>query len=57
MTNKPVFTLRMDNEILDKIKTIAEISKRSTSMQIEYAVQQFIYEYEKVNGKIETKKS
>jgi Ribbon-helix-helix protein, copG family. len=53
MTNKPVFTLRMDDELLKKIKAIAQLSKRSTSMQIEYAVEKFIQDYEKVNGSLD----
>lgn len=53
MTNKPVFTLRMDEELLRKIKIIAQHSKRSTSMQIEYAVEKFIQDFEKVNGSLE----
>lgn len=53
MTNKPVFTLRMDEELLKKIKLIAQHSKRSTAMQIEYAVERFIQDFEKVNGTIE----
>ena len=59
MYNKSVFTLRMENELLNKIKLIADLSKRSTSMQIEYAVEKFIQDYEKVNGelKMENKKS
>lgn len=51
-TNKPVFTLRMNENVLEKIKIIAEKSKRSTSMQVEYAVEAFIKDYEKVNGVI-----
>ncbi len=54
MTNKPVFTLRMDEEILNKIKIIAQQSKRSTSMQIEYAVEKFIQDFEKVNGSLDS---
>lgn len=53
MTNKPVFTLRMDEDLLRKIKIIAQHSKRSTAMQIEYAVEKFIQDFEKVNGSID----
>ncbi len=53
-TNKKVFTLRLKDENFDKIKYIADKSKRSIAMQIEYLIEQSIDEYEKQHGKIIT---
>lgn len=52
-TSKPVFTLRVNNKILKKIKIIAKDSKRSTAMQIELALEEYIKDYEKIKGKID----
>lgn len=51
-TNKRVFTLRLQDENFEKIKVIAEKSKRSIAMQIEYILEQYIERYEKENGNI-----
>ena len=50
---KESFTLRITPEILTKVKKIAEIEKRTTATQIEYALEIFIKDYEKINGKID----
>jgi hypothetical protein len=53
-TTKRVYTLRLsEKEIFDKIKKIAETNKRSIAMQIEYALEIYIKDYEKINGKID----
>lgn len=52
-TNKRVFTLRLQDNNFEKIKAIAEKSKRSIAMQIEYILEQYIDRYEKENGDIE----
>jgi hypothetical protein len=53
-TNKRVFTLRLQDENFDKIKYIADKSKRSIAMQIEYLIELYIEKYEKDNGSIPT---
>lgn len=54
-TDKRQFTLRLQDDNFEKIKLIAEKSKRSIAMQIEYILEQFIEKYEKENGEIEVK--
>lgn len=56
-TDKRQFTLRLQDENFDKIKYIAEKSKRSIAMQIEYIIEQYIEGYEKENGSINTQKN
>ncbi len=53
---KRVFTLRVDDELYDKIKVIADKNKRSLNGQIELLIEQCIVEFEKKNGMIEMKK-
>ncbi|NPV93205.1 MAG: Arc family DNA-binding protein [Firmicutes bacterium] len=49
-TYKRQFTLRMQEEIYEKIKYIASKERRSIAMQIEYAIEYFIASYEKERG-------
>lgn len=52
-TDKRQFTLRLKEDIHEKIKFIADKNKRSLTMQIEYVIEQHINQFEKENGKIE----
>lgn len=52
-TAKPIFTLRVEHIVLKKIKIIAKENKRSTAMQIELALEEYIKDYEKIKGKID----
>lgn len=47
------FSLRVSENLLDKIKYIAEQNKRSANKEIEFALEQYIRKYEAENGKIE----
>lgn len=49
---KQAFTVRLPKQDFLKIKTIAEIDKRTLQMQIEFVVSQFIKKYENENGTI-----
>lgn len=52
-TTKRAFTLRLSEEtVFNKVKKIAELNKRSTAMQIEYILEQFIRDYERINGEV-----
>lgn len=42
MSDEKRFTLRMDQELFDRIQRIAEKNKRSVAKQIEYILQQQI---------------
>lgn len=49
-----VFSLRLDEETHEKLRLICEKQSRSQNKQMEYIVRQFISDYEKVNGTIES---
>ncbi|MCI8496973.1 MAG: hypothetical protein HFE85_01815 [Clostridiales bacterium] len=51
-TYKRVFTLRMKDEIFDKLGLLATKEHRSLCNYIEYIVLQYLNEYEKVHGEI-----
>lgn len=48
------FTMRLKELDYDKMKVISEEQNRSMNKQIETILQQFIRDYEKVNGEIDT---
>ncbi|NLK87799.1 MAG: Arc family DNA-binding protein [Clostridiaceae bacterium] len=52
--DKTRFTLRLDEQIYNKIKVISELDRRSINAQIEFFLEQSIEEYEKQHGKIDT---
>lgn len=52
-TDKRVFTLRLKEENFAKIKYIADKSKRSIAMQIEYLIEQHIEQFENEKGIIQ----
>lgn len=52
MSEKFITSIRLDCELMGKLKIIAEIEKRSLNMQIEYALEYYIKEYEKLHGEI-----
>lgn len=47
------FSLRVRDEQYAKLKSISNEKGRSMNKQIEQLIQQYIKDYEKVNGKIE----
>lgn len=47
------FSLRISEELLDKVKYIAEKNKRSANKEIEFALEQYVEAYETEHGKIE----
>lgn len=46
-------TLRINSKDYEKIQIIAKRQQRSVNKQLLFIINQFINEYEKVNGKIE----
>lgn len=48
------FSMRLKETDYSKIKIISEVQNRSMNKQIETILQQFIKDYEKVNGEIDT---
>lgn len=51
-SKKPMFTLRTDQENLDKLQLIAEKENRTANKELEHILKNYIMEYEKINGEI-----
>lgn len=49
MKEKIATSIRLDNNLMKKLKIIAEKEKRSLNMQIEFSLEYYIREYEKLN--------
>lgn len=52
-SEKPRFTIRADQEILDKIGYIAEKNERNTTQEIVFLIKQRITQYESKHGPIQ----
>lgn len=50
-----VSQIRLDEELAEKLKHIAESKERSLNAQINYILRQYVQDYEKINGKIKEK--
>lgn len=48
------YALRLEEKSYQKVKSIAKKQARSVNKQIEFIITQFLADYERVNGKIET---
>ncbi len=53
-TNKRVFTLRLSDEVFDKIGVLATSEHRSMTNYIEYVLMRHLEEVEKEHGSIQT---
>ena len=51
------FSLRVSEALLDKIKYIADMNKRSANKEIEFVLEQYIRKYEAEFGEIEIQKN
>ena len=51
------FTLRAEEETMDKIKAIADKEGRTANKQIEYILKLYVDNYETTNGTINTNKT
>jgi hypothetical protein len=49
----PIFTLRIPEELMNRIRYISEQNKRSANKEIEFALTRYVADYEKAIGKIE----
>ena len=56
-TNKRVFTLRLTDEVFDKIGTLATEEHRSVTNYIEYVLLKHLGEIEKERGPIKPKET
>lgn len=52
-TNIAKYTLRIDTNLLEKLKSIAAYNGRSANKEIEQIIKKYIAEFEKENGEIE----
>lgn len=48
----PRLTVRMEQELIDKVNIIAKKETRSTNQQITYILKKYIEQYEQENGRI-----
>ena len=48
----PKFTFRVDAEVLEKLRFIADSNFRTVNKELEMLVKQYIAKYEKANGAI-----
>lgn len=44
------FSVRVPDELLDKIKKLASMNKRSANKQVEYILEKYIEQWEAENG-------
>lgn len=52
-TNKIPTMLRLPEVLHSKVKTLSTLEHRSMNMEIEYALTQYVLQYEKENGPID----
>ncbi len=48
----PPFSLRIPENLLNKVRFVADKNKRSTNKEIEFIIEQYIEDYEKKHGEI-----
>ena len=48
----PPFSLRISENLLEKIKYIAAVNKRSANKEIEFILEEYVCKYEEANGTI-----
>lgn len=51
-SNLPRLTVRMEQELIDKINEIAKKENRSANQQVTYIMKKYIEQYEKEYGRI-----
>ena len=47
---KTITTIRIENDLLGRLRDIANKEKRSLNQQVEYAIEYFVKDYEKIQG-------
>lgn len=47
------FSLRVSEDLMSKIKTIAKCNKRSANKELEFIIENYVKRYENENGKID----
>lgn len=49
---KTSYPLRLDEDIMEKLKVIAESNSRSLNKQLEFILKNYLLEYEQTNGEV-----
>ena len=52
-TDKRQFTLRVQDDVYEKMRYLAYVERRSVAMEIEHAMQEYISRYESLHGSIQ----
>lgn len=52
MKSRKTFTLRIEEDTLNRLHYIAKLNKRSVNNQIELLIEAFISDFQKANGEI-----
>lgn len=50
------YTLRIEEDLLKKIKHVSKYNGRTVSSQLEYLIKRYVDNFEKVNGEISEQK-
>ncbi len=56
-TNYPPFTIRIPEPVMNKVRVLAKLNKRSINREIEYLLELHLAEYEKLHGEIAIEQS
>lgn len=56
-SKKPMVTLRTDQDIIKKLKYIADFENRSDNKQLEYILKEYINHFENEHGEIDITKT
>lgn len=51
-SNLPKFTIRMERDLLNKIRYVAEYNARSTNREVEFLIRNHVKDFEKQHGEI-----
>jgi len=51
-SNLPKFTIRMERDLLNKIRYVAEYNARSANREVEFLIRNHVKDFEKQHGEI-----
>ncbi|EIL9238516.1 hypothetical protein LMK19_001873 [Listeria monocytogenes] len=49
---KSSYPLRLDEDIMEKLKVIADLNSRSLNKQLEFIIKNYLVQYEQTNGEV-----
>ncbi|HAO6187757.1 TPA: hypothetical protein IQB59_001637 [Listeria monocytogenes] len=50
--SKSSYPLRLDEDIMEKLKIIADLNSRSLNKQLEFIIKNYLIQYEQTNGEV-----